>query len=183
MKGLSIVTPTQDHLQSAFRVFEASIADAFEQEGLGHLKDDIRKEIEFKQMLLSRAVENPESGYLFLIAVLNGEVVGTVSFGPCGDDVKRCTNNQLADVGELGSLYVLPAYQGRGVGTALIQAMMNHLEKLGVEFFSLDCGLKRAQKIWVHKFGEPYVIAQDYWGQDAHHMVWLCRVSDFVRRS
>ena len=57
MKGLSIVTPTQDHLQSAFRVFEASIADAFEQEGLGHLKDDIRKEIEYKQMLLSRAVE------------------------------------------------------------------------------------------------------------------------------
>lgn len=84
MKGLSIVTPTQDHLQSAFRVFEASIADAFEQEGLGHLKDDIRKEIEYKQMLLSRAVENPESGYLFLIAVLNGEVVGTVSLGPVG---------------------------------------------------------------------------------------------------
>nr|WP_313640695.1 GNAT family N-acetyltransferase [Paenibacillus sp.] len=32
-------------------------------------------------------------------------------------------------LGELGSLYVVPSYQGQGIGSALIKEMMNFLKE------------------------------------------------------
>ena len=102
-----------------------------------------------------RTIQRP-----FLVAKLNGQVVGTISFGPCGDDVRSCTNNELAEVGELGSIYVLPELQGKGVGSALIAAMANRLHKSGIEQFCLDCGLKAAQEKWKRKFGASLHVAK-----------------------
>jgi GNAT superfamily N-acetyltransferase len=81
----------------------------------------------------------------------------------------------------LGSLYVLPHFQGKGVGSALIQSMITFLHELGVEQFCLDSGFKSAQKRWLRKFGEPYKIAKDFWGEGSDHMVWLCQVTDYVK--
>jgi GNAT superfamily N-acetyltransferase len=83
-------------------------------------------------------------------------------------------------VGELGSLYVLPSYQGQGVGSALIKGMAISLKKQGIDQFCLDSGYKRAQKRWLRKFGEPYKTVKDYWGPDSVHMVWLCKINDYV---
>jgi GNAT superfamily N-acetyltransferase len=83
-------------------------------------------------------------------------------------------------VGELGSLYVLPSYQGLGVGSTLIKELMAYLSKQGIEQFCLDSGYQRAQVKWLRKFGEPYKVVKDYWGPDSVHMVWLCKVSDYT---
>lgn len=179
MNELVIVKPTKDDFSSTCTVFELSIRDAFERDGLGHLKEDIKKEIEEKKNLLTYSLVNPDSDVHFFAAKLGGNVIGTISFGPCGDDIKIVTNNELADVGELGSLYVLPQFQRSGIGSALITAMINHLNKQGIEQFCLDSGYKQAQQIWLKKFGTPYAIAQDYWGEGYDHMVWLCSVRDF----
>lgn len=174
--GLAISNPTKADIKPAYQVFEASIPDAFEKEGLMLLKEDIQREIEHKKNLLDASLDLTDSGIYFLIAKLDKAVVGTISFGPCGEDIKKCTENQLDDIGELGSLYVLPHHQGQGVGSALINAMPDHLYKQGIDQFCLDSGYKRAQKRWFRKFGKPYKVVKDYWGPDNDHMIWLCKV-------
>ena len=183
MRDFWITPPDETDLKSACKVFEASITDAFEQEGLGHLKEEILKEIEHKKNLLTYSLKNPAADVYFLVAKTGDRVIGTISFGPCGSDIKTCTNNRLAPIGELGSLYVLPSDQGRGAGSALIHAMIKHLHDSGVEQFCLDSGYKRAQQKWLRKFGEPFTIAKDYWGTGCDHMIWLCKVADYVKEN
>lgn len=178
--NLVISYPTQADAKSAYQVFEISISDAFEKEGLGHLEEEIHSEVIHKKHLLDSYLELLDSNLNFLIAKLDDRVVGTISFGPCGVDIKKCTENQLENIGELGSLYILPDYQGQGVGSTLIIAMIRHLEKQGIEQFCLDSGYKRAQKRWVRKFGTPYKVVKDYWGPGSDHMIWLCSIKDFI---
>jgi predicted N-acetyltransferase YhbS len=180
MGQILISKPNKDDLKSAFEVFKITIKDAFEKDGIGHLKDELLKEIEYKKQLLTDSVENPNSNFFFLFAKIHDQVVGTISFGPCGTDIKTCTNHELDAIGELGSLYVLPEYQGKGIGSALIQSMVIQLHKRGIEQFCLDSGYKHAQKKWIKKFGKPYKIVNDYWGENSVHMVWLCDVKDFI---
>jgi N-acetylglutamate synthase-like GNAT family acetyltransferase len=180
INNLVISNVSESDILPACRVFEQSIPDAFEQEGLGHLKEDIQQEIEHKKQLLHKSLNLADANISFLIAKVNEEVIGTISFGSCGEEIRLCTANQLDDVGELGSLYVLPSCQGQGVGSALIKAMVSHLNKQGIDQFCLDSGYKRAQTKWLRKFGEPYTVAKDYWGHGSDHMVWQCKVSDFI---
>lgn len=67
----------------------------------------------------------------FLLAKIEEQVVGTISFGACGEDIQTCTDHQLDEIGELGSLYIMPSYQGQGVGSALIKEMMIFLKSKG----------------------------------------------------
>lgn len=88
-------------------------------------------------------------------------------------------SKRLAEIGEVGGLFVLPSYQGQGIGSALIQAMVEHNAVMGRGQFCLDSGYKQAQKRWLRKFGAPYKVVKDYWGQGLDHMIWLYNVSDF----
>lgn len=176
--SLSITPLASGDIPSVSAVFKLTIADAFEREGLGHLQADIRQEIETK-IKMTYAALNPQDTDVYLWVARAGEaVVGTVSYAPCGEDIRDCTDNRLAAVGELGSLYVLPAYQGQGVGSALIEEVLDCLRERGISEFCLDSGYKRAQARWLRKFGTPYTAVQDYWGPDSVHMVWLCSVRD-----
>jgi GNAT superfamily N-acetyltransferase len=75
---------------------------------------------------------------------------------------------------------VLPEFQNRGIGSQLISTLIEELHRNGIERFCLDSGYKRAQKKWVHKFGEPYMIVKDYWGEGSDHIIWLCSVQKFI---
>lgn len=177
---LTISKLTSGDRSAANRIFEISITDAFEQEGLGDLREDIDQEIEGKKELLKSAICGTNPGTFFLLASVEGEAAGTISFGPCGEDIRVCTGGRLNRVGELGSLYVLPQYQNRGIGSALIRSMAGWLNEQEIGQFCLDSGYTRAQQKWLRKFGEPYVNVPDYWGPGNPHMVWLCKVKDYV---
>lgn len=167
-------------LASAKRVFEISIPDAFIKEGLSLMDEDIQSEIEIKKQLLEKSL-NEQNGLLrFLVAKIDDHVIGTISFGPCGSDILKCTNNELAEIGELGSLYILPDFQDRGIGSKLIHALVQKLNENSITQFCLDSGYKRAQKRWKRKFGEPYKVVLDYWGPGYEHMIWLCNVDQFT---
>jgi GNAT superfamily N-acetyltransferase len=168
-------------LKAAERVFEAAIPDAFEKEGLSFMKEEISGEILHKKKMLKEALEMPAEDIYFMVAKLEEGVIGIISISPCGEDIKKCTQNELAHLQELGSLYVLPEYQDQGIGSALIGAMTEHLSGLGIAEFCLDSGYKRAQKRWQRKFGAPCKVVPDYWGPGSDHMIWHCRVADFVR--
>lgn len=180
INNLYIVRPTQDDVISAYQVFETAIADAFEKEGLGSEQEFINSEIMQKKSLLDEAIAKPNLDIDFLVAKLEEIVVGTISFGPCGEHIRKSTEKRCYSVGELGSLYILPRYQGRGVGSALIAAMVEHLSKHGIDQFCLDSGYRRAQKKWLRKFGVPYKTIKDYWGPGSEHMIWFCNVADFI---
>jgi GNAT superfamily N-acetyltransferase len=175
---VSICKLSPADLGSACSVFETTIPDTLIKENIIIPYTFITKEVETKKRLLNESVENRD--IIFLTAKIHGSVVGTISFGPCGEYIRKCTEGELSDIGELGSLYILPDHQGRGIGSALIREMAWELNGRGVERFCLDSGYKHAQKRWQRKFGEPYMTVKDYWGPGYDHMIWLCRVNDFI---
>lgn len=189
-KNLNIMIrrPNTEDEASAYRMFTASITDAFVQEGLADAAEDIAYEIAHKSELLRVAIEGSSStSYspgvppvaFFLIAEREGEVAGTISFGPRGDKIQELAGEELNGVGELGSLYVHPNVQNQGIGSKLIAAMVNEMRNRGVETFCLDSGYGKAQERWRRKFGEPHIFAKDYWDAGAHHAIWFCRVEDY----
>jgi GNAT superfamily N-acetyltransferase len=181
--NIKITEPIQEDRKAIYSVFDTTIREAFQAEGLGSWDEVIRKEIAYKKQLLADSLAIMESEVFFFIAKWEGQVVGTISFGPCGEDIRKCTANELEEIGEVGSLFVLPSYQGQGIGSALIQAMAERNAAMGRSQFCLDSGYKQAQKRWLRKFGVPYKVVKDYWGQGLDHMIWLCSVSDFKTRA
>ncbi|HSR03388.1 MAG TPA: GNAT family N-acetyltransferase [Proteiniclasticum sp.] len=175
----SIVRLTEHDFIGANRVFEVTIRDAFDKQGLADLEEDISEEISFKAMMMRDSLDHKGDTFFYL-ARIKDQVIGTISYGPSGEIIKECTENELENVGELGSLYVLPEFQNQGIGSLLINSLIRELYGNGIERFCLDSGYKRAQKRWLHKFGEPYMIVKDYWGEGSDHMIWLCSVSDFM---
>ena len=158
-------------------VYRITIRYAFELEGLGHLEEDISSEVAYKEKHLSNYLNgNPEKRKILIALDDAGKVIGTISFGPLGKQILDCAGNDFAAEGELGGLYILPEAQGAGVGSALITAMLKWMKEDGIATYALDSGYKNAQKRWINKFGEPYIVAKDYWGPGFDHMVWLCEV-------
>lgn len=181
ISNLEISSLTSADIAGAYEVFEESIKDAFDKEGLGSFKEDIDSQIIYKKQMAAASLKRPDSNIIFLKAKADDRVVGTISYGPCGEDIRKCTNNELDSIGEMGSLYILPGYQGQGIGSALIGAMAAYLSEHGIEQFCLDSGYRRAQKRWLRKFGAPYKSVKDYWGPGSEHMIWLCKVEDFLK--
>lgn len=64
------------------------------------------------------------------------------------------------------------AYRQEGIGSLL--------DEIHITQFCLDSGYRIAQQKWRQKFGEPYVVTKDYWGEGSENMVWLCEVQDFT---
>lgn len=67
-----------------------------------------------------RMKQRLERSFLF-VAEIDSNVVGFANFSPVNDDGKT----------ELGAIYLYPEYQGKGIGSALLQKGINELE--GVE--------------------------------------------------
>lgn len=176
--GLSILRPAREDLKAVYRVFEVTIPDTMSKEGIELSYAAAAWEIEHKKRLLDRSFEAPDM--IFLIAKIEELIIGTISFGPCGEDIHKCTKGSFSNIGEMGSLYILPKYQGHGVGSALIGQMASELNRRGVERFCLDSGYRHAQEKWLRKFGETYMTLKDYWGQGYDHMIWLCEVRDYL---
>ncbi|GLX67314.1 GNAT family N-acetyltransferase [Paenibacillus glycanilyticus] len=181
MNPIEITPFTPADLDSAYHLFKRSIPDTFEKEGLtAAFTDEIQQEVDGKKQMLHDAIVD-EASVRFLVARMDGNVIGAISIGPCKEDVIRCTEGKLSNILELGSLYVMPEYQGQGIGSALIHEMITSLAERGIEHFCLDSGYRNAQMRWLRKFGKPYVTVQDYWGPDLPHMVWHCNVADYLR--
>ncbi len=66
----------------------------------------------------------------------------------------------------------MPEYQGKGIGTMLLNAILACLRQKGVSEFCLDSTYKKAQSYWTKKLGQPSVTLKDYWGKGLNYMIW-----------
>lgn len=173
INNLLIVKLTDKDFQGAYEVFKITVPYAF---GLCDLEEDeeVNAMINEKKSMLEESIKNGEP--IFFIAKYNDKVIGTISFGPCSEDIKICTNNDITDIGEIGSLFILPEYQNKGVGSALINYLITYLKENHIREFCLDSGYKQAQPKWIRKFGEPYMIVKNYWAPGVDNMIWKCKV-------
>ncbi|EEL50683.1 Acetyltransferase [Bacillus cereus Rock3-44] len=162
--------------------FHAVIIDTFAKEGLSELTDDIENEIEIKKQYLKCDFDSNGKNRYFLIAVDKrcNKIIGTIEFGPSSKLIHTCTEGALKGLYEIGTVFVLPNYQKRGISNLLLNAIFLTLLGKGINEFCLDSGYTNAQKIWKKKFGEPSFLLKDYWGKAYDHMIWRKYINDIV---
>lgn len=154
--------------------FSTVIKDTFAREGLSGLLEDIEDEMETKKQYLKCDLDSNGENRYFLIASdkSSNKVIGTIEYGPVSELINTCTDGALKELYEVGTIFVHPDYQGRGIGTLLLNVMILTFMNRGIKEFCLDSGYKNAQKIWKKKFGEPDYLLKDYWNEGWDHMIW-----------
>lgn len=160
--------------------FRMVITDTFNKEGIGGLLDDIEKEIEVKKEYLLEDLSSRGENRYFLLAQLDGKVIGTAEFGPASSLILEGTGWEYSGLFEVGTVFVHPDFQGRGFGSRLLGSLSSVFQERGIKEFCLDSGYKRAQEIWKRKFGQPAVVMENYWGEGFHHMIWRPRTDELL---
>lgn len=179
--NIEIRRPTNDDIFKLERFFRSVVTDTFHKEGIENLDEDLEDEIEIKINFLQDDLQSNGETRYFLIAVLGERIVGTIEYGAASELINRCTNNALKDLYEVGTVFVDPDYQRKGIANLLLQCIYTRLKNRGVKECCLDSGYGRSQKIWQKKFGTPDYFLKDYWGEGNHHMIWRLRVEELVR--
>ena len=172
LNSIVIRRPSNKDIIEIQALFRLVVTDTFQQEGIGELIDDIEEEIQTKITYLNQDIGTGGTARYFLIAEVDEKIIGTIEFGPASDLIKKWTNDAFQNLYEVGTVFVHPKYQSKGIGNQLLNEIYVALRNLGVKEFCLDSGYKRSQTIWRKKFGEPDFVITDLWGDGAHHMIW-----------
>lgn len=181
MREIEISRPKFEDIELINNFFEIVIRHTFERNGISDLVDTIDEEIEDKRRILNQDMESDGANRYLLIAKREEKIVGSVEYGPPNERIISCTDGELKELVEIGTVFVHPDYQNKGIGSRMLNLIFVELEKNGIEEFCFDSGYKSAQKIWINKFGNPEYHLDDYWGEDEDHMVWRISVKDVVK--
>jgi GNAT superfamily N-acetyltransferase len=181
MRNIDINRPKIDDIELINEFFEIVIRDTFERNGIADLVDMIIKEIEDKRRCLNQDIDSDGKNRYFLIANDDDKIVGSIEYGASNELIISCTNGELKELVEIGTVFVHPEYQNEGIGSRMLNLIFMELEKIRIKEFCLDSGYKKAQKTWIKKFGNPEYHFKDYWGEGADHMVWRIRVEDVIK--
>jgi GNAT superfamily N-acetyltransferase len=180
MKGLMIKRPDKSREEEINAFFRLVLEDTFQANGLDDMTQLLEEEIEEKGKLLAKDFISRGQGVCFLIAEMDGEIVGTIEYGTSNPLIQQCTDHALDEVMEVGTVFVHPAYQGKGIGQAMSLAILQRMQAAGQEDFCFDSGYPLAQGVWSHIYGAPEYLKKDFWGKDADHMVWHKKVSVWI---
>jgi GNAT superfamily N-acetyltransferase len=172
VREVEIRRPRIEDIEELNQFFKTVITDTFAREGLAGLIDDIEAEIVSKKNYLQLDLDSKGEKRYFLIALAGNKIIGTIEYGPASKLIQDCTNGELSNLVEVGTVFVLPNYQRQGIGNRLLAEMLHTLKARGIAEFCLDSGYRNAQTIWKKKFGEPDYLLKDYWGQGQDHMIW-----------
>ncbi len=178
MQDVEIRRARIDDLEELNKFFRTVITDTFAKQGLARLVDGIEKEIEDKVNCVNIDLKSDKEDRHYFIALDNDKVIGTIEYGPVSKLINDCTNGALKELFEIGTVFVHPYYQKRGIGNLLLNVMYLTLQNKGIEEFCLDSGYTNAQKIWKRKFGKPDYVLKDYWEAGYDHMIWRKRIKD-----
>jgi GNAT superfamily N-acetyltransferase len=177
MQTVEIRRPRMEDIEELNQFFRIVITDTFRREGLAGLIEDIEAEIDSKNNYLQLDLDSKGDQRYFLIALAGNKIIGTIEYGPASELIKNCTNGEFRNLVEVGTVFVHPDYQRRGIGNKLLAVLLQTLKGCGIVDFCLDSGYKTAQTIWRKKFGEPDYLLKDYWGTGQDHMIWKISTS------
>ncbi|RHW43246.1 N-acetyltransferase [Neobacillus notoginsengisoli] len=166
-----------EELNEFFRIV---ISDTFAKEGIAEKVDDLAEEVETKKNYLKADFESCGERRYFLIAQAGGKMIGSIEFGAASSLIVKCTNGAYSGLVQVGTVFVHPDYQRKGVGSFLLKKIGQVLKGQGIEEFCLDSGYKTAQTIWEKKFGEPAYVLEDYWDEGYAHMIWKNNVRELL---
>ena len=171
--NLIVRRPASSDIEQIHSLFETTLLHTFEQEAISvSISGDLEDEIEALKQTLARDFASEGDLEYFLLACDGNRVIGTVAHGPSGRFMRAHVSADHARTPEIKCLYVHPDYQGRGIGSLLIAAIVRRLQSIGTEAVCFDSGYRQAQRRWIRKFGEPTVILPDHWAPGAPHMFW-----------
>lgn len=179
---LEIVRPVRGELEGILEFFEKMLRDTFESNGIIHLPDLLEEEIEDKKRYILQDFSSQGEERYFLLAKSKGKILGTIEYGRANALLKACTDGALAEILEIGTLFVDPEYQGLGISKVLQVHLFRRLQNKGISKVCFDSGYPIAQGIWRKRFGEPEYFLENYWGPGSHHMVWQVGIDDFLYR-
>lgn len=172
MTPLVIERPKLNDRELIKNLIKVVLVDTWTKNGLGHLTEEIEEEIQMKWSFLEQDFDSNGIDRTFLIAKMDEQVVGTIEHGKANDTISACGDAYLSSLREVGTVFIHPDFQGKGIGKALLEAMVRMLRDKGEVKYCLDSGYKTAQKIWNHLLGTPKYILKDYWGAGLDHFVW-----------
>ena len=178
MHNIEIRRPRTEDMEELHKFFRIVLTDTFAREGLGDKVDMIEDEIEDKKKYLKSDLDSNGEDTYFLIALDDDKIIGSIEYGSSSELINSCTDGALKDLVEVGTVFVRPDYQRRGIGNLLLNVMYLTLQNRGIEEFCLDSGYTNAQKIWKKKFGEPDYLLEDYWSEGNDHMIWRRRINE-----
>ena len=169
-----IMKPTIEDVEALEALFESVIPHTFVKEGLPSDHEAVGEELISKKDQLKSYLEGDASFYF--IWKENGQVLGTIWYGEANHLIEEGAKGALRGLGEVGTVFVLPEYQGRGIGGKLVAHMLKALKDSGIKECVLDSGYTHAQKVWIYKFGQPDYLMKDQWGEGYDHMIWKIKL-------
>lgn len=176
MSTIQIRRPKLDDRNELLELFRIVITDTFMKDDIQNILTDItasiEAEIKAKKEYIDRDFESNGQERYFLLALNDEKIVGTIEYGPTSEQICKWTNNDLKGILKVGTIFVHPESQRKGIGNLLIQNIYITLQKQGIEEFCMDSGFKRAQEVWLRKYGEPAYLLEDCWGKGYSHMIW-----------
>ncbi len=159
-------------------LFEKTIKHTFEAEGAGEEHSLIRELIDDQKNLIDLDFETGGKEAYFLVAETDDRIAGTICHRPCSDIILDCSQGKAQGMQEIGSVYILPEFQGRGLCKLLLNSMYITMSAKGFSEFWLDSGYAVARQVWEKLLGPPAIKMKDYWAPGAHHHIWLRSLAD-----
>jgi len=175
---ITITRPKKDDEKEILDLFEKTIKKAFKDEGVEEDIEGMKEELLSKKNCLKQDFKTNGKDRYFLIAKMENKIVGTISFGKSNDLINKITKNEYKNILEIATVYILPEYQGNGIGKKLFNAIIISMISRGITEFCLDSGYTKARNYWTKKLGNPTIIEKNYWGENAHHMIWKRKIEN-----
>lgn len=146
MYNVEIRRPNSDDLEELHSFFRIVITNTFKDEGLSQLSDDIENEINTKKQYLKNDFDSNGEKRYFLLAIdtNNDKIIGTIEVGPASTLINSCTGGVLKDLYEIGTVFILPEYQKKGIGSFLLHTMFLTLLSRGITEYCLDSGDRKS---------------------------------------
>lgn len=172
MTDIQIFEAKAQDKDQIFAFFTDILTHTFQENGIWDMQEDLMDEIAEKKSFFLESVEEPEKGRKFLLAKKSNRIIGCVAIGPANDSIVRGSQGQCAGWVELGTVFVHPDFQRKGLGTHLIREMENRLKAQGIHHYVLDSGYPISKQIWTRKYGTPTYVMKDHWGEGLDHLIW-----------
>lgn len=172
MNDIKIRRPELEDRKELQELFRVVVEDTFKKEGFEDLKDQIESIVTEKNRYLEEDYESSGEDRFFLLAEIQGKIVGTIESGPASKLLVDCTKGEHEKSIEIGTAFIIPESQGKGIGSLLLKSMCIELVNNNINEVCVESGYKRAGKVWRKIFGKPTYIIKDYWTEGYDHLIW-----------